>query len=130
MSTENFSDAVNVWIAGFVERNLTPVVRALGARITAIETNLDDRVGGMLERALMPFAGMVRGRFERLEERVNDQPAGQVGPMPRHQWRGTELRFELPDGWGPFVELQGADGKPGIQGPRGRSGGGAGFAAS
>lgn len=45
--------------------------------------------------------------------------AGEIGPMPRHEWRGTELRFEeAPGEWGPFVNLRG---------PRGQSGGGGGI---
>lgn len=31
---------------------------------------------------------------------------GRVGPIPVHQWRGTEIRFELPGNiWGPWVDL-------------------------
>jgi hypothetical protein len=45
-------------------------------------------------------------------------PQGDVGPMPRHRWRGTALQFEQPrdDGkseWGEAVDLQGPAGKPG-----------------
>ena len=47
---------------------------------------------------------------------------GDMGPMPRHQWKGTKLRFE--DGergnWGKFVDLKG---KPGPPGPPGTGGG-------
>ncbi len=33
---------------------------------------------------------------------------------PRHEWRGTELRFERPDGgWGSWVDLRGPQGYPG-----------------
>jgi hypothetical protein len=33
---------------------------------------------------------------------------GDIGPMPQHEWRGTELRFEnAPGEWGEFVDLQG-----------------------
>jgi hypothetical protein len=43
---------------------------------------------------------------------------GEKGDKPDHQWRGTELRFEKPDGaWGKWVDLQG---------PRGKRGGGGG----
>lgn len=38
---------------------------------------------------------------------------GAVGPMPRHEWKGTKLRFEQPDGWGQWVDLKGAPGKAG-----------------
>src|SRR5438067_1168844 len=52
---------------------------------------------------------------------------GDIGPMPKHQWRGSELRFELPDGWGPFVDLRGPSGfggggSPGAMGPQGPQG--------
>lgn len=60
----------------------------------------------------------------------------QIGPVPRHEWDGTKLRFELPGGqWGAWVDLQGprgargADGfggggmgGPGPQGPQGPAG--------
>lgn len=37
---------------------------------------------------------------------------GDKGDMPAHEWSGTMLRFEKPDGsWGEFVDLQGADGQ-------------------
>lgn len=51
--------------------------------------------------------------------------AGPMGPMPEHEWSGTKLRFQLPDGWGPWVDLEGEkgkDGKPGPKGPRGPAG--------
>ena len=40
---------------------------------------------------------------------------GPLGPMPRHEWRGTELRFQQgPDGaWGAFVDLKGPAGEIG-----------------
>lgn len=39
---------------------------------------------------------------------------GDVGPMPMHEWRGTELRFQMaPDSWGPFVDLKGDPGEAG-----------------
>lgn len=39
---------------------------------------------------------------------------GPVGPMPDHQWLGTELRFEKPDGgWGELVDLEGPPGPAG-----------------
>jgi hypothetical protein len=41
---------------------------------------------------------------------------GDTGPAPRHEWSGTRLRFEQPDGkWGKFTDLRG---------PHGLSGGG------
>lgn len=45
---------------------------------------------------------------------------GDPGPVPKHEWRGSELRFEKPDGWGPYVDLRGP------KGGRGGGGGGAG----
>lgn len=36
---------------------------------------------------------------------------GETGPMPNHEWDGTRIRFEKPDGsWGPFVDLRGVRG--------------------
>jgi hypothetical protein len=37
---------------------------------------------------------------------------GDPAPMPRHEWNGTLIRFEIePDVWGPWVNLQGAPGE-------------------
>ena len=45
---------------------------------------------------------------------------GAPGPMPDHQWDGTRLRFEDPDGtWGPYVDLQGPRGRAGASGAGG-----------
>ncbi len=39
---------------------------------------------------------------------------GDTGDKPDHEWRGTELRFEKPDGeFGRFVDLRGQEGKGG-----------------
>lgn len=39
------------------------------------------------------------------------RPAGEA---PAHEWDGTRLRFEQPDGsWGPWVDLQGPKGRQG-----------------
>lgn len=41
-------------------------------------------------------------------------PKGDTGPMPRHEWSGTKLRFEKPDGtFGKFVDLKGDKGEEG-----------------
>lgn len=48
---------------------------------------------------------------------------GAMGPMPDHQWYGTKLRFEEPDGnWGPYTDLQGPPGVPGASGIGGGGG--------
>ncbi len=50
---------------------------------------------------------------------------GDTGPMPDHEWRGTELRLQKPDGtWGAWVDLRGAKGSRGERGPSGGGGGG------
>lgn len=42
---------------------------------------------------------------------------GLIGPMPQHEWSGTELRFQLDvDQWGAWVDLQGPAGKDGTGG--------------
>lgn len=67
---------------------------------------------------------LIRAEVERsvgaLTLRAGDRgpqgPAGDLGPMPAHEWQGTRLRFEVESGkWGPFVDLRG---------PRGAGGGG------
>jgi len=43
---------------------------------------------------------------------------GEKGDPPSHEWQGTALRFELPDGsWGPLVDLRGEKGDKGDTGP-------------
>lgn len=40
--------------------------------------------------------------------------AGPIGPMPRHEWDETRLRFEIEPGkWGDFVDLKGEQGRDG-----------------
>lgn len=42
---------------------------------------------------------------------------GPKGDKPAHEWKGTKLRFEQPDGtWGKFVDIKGKDGKDGKDG--------------
>lgn len=44
-------------------------------------------------------------------------PRGPKGPPPGHQWKGTKLAFENPDGsYGPFVNLKGDTGAAGRTG--------------
>lgn len=39
---------------------------------------------------------------------------GDTGPAPKHEWQGTKLRFERPDGkWGKLVDLKGEAGTEG-----------------
>ena len=43
-----------------------------------------------------------------------DGERGPVGPMPKHEWRGTQLRFQQTGGkWGKWTDLQGPAGKSG-----------------
>lgn len=61
---------------------------------------------------------------------------GPIGPIPDHQWSGTAIRFQEPDGdWGKYVDLRGpvgphgqsgagGAGPPGPPGPPGPGGGG------
>lgn len=40
-----------------------------------------------------------------------------VGPAPAHEWSGSQLRFQNPNGsWGAFVDLRGPQGPPGTSG--------------
>lgn len=55
---------------------------------------------------------------------------GDTGPMPDHEWDGTKLRFQKPDGeWGAWVDLRGKRGEKGKDGERivMVGGGGSGF---
>lgn len=47
---------------------------------------------------------------------------GEIGPMPEHEWDGTNLRFEEPDGWGEWVNLKGEKGDKGEPGRNGIGG--------
>lgn len=51
---------------------------------------------------------------------------GKPGEMPEHEWDGTKIRFELPDGdWGEWTDLRGKQGGPGESfGPDSGPGGG------
>lgn len=43
-----------------------------------------------------------------------DGKDGERGPMPDHEWKGTKLRFQKPEGgWGKFVDLKGPKGDAG-----------------
>jgi hypothetical protein len=56
-----------------------------------------------------------------------DGQEGERGPMPDHEWRGTAVRFEKPDGtWGQWVELRGLRGPDGQLIVQPGGGGGAG----
>lgn len=42
---------------------------------------------------------------------------GEIGPMPKHEWQGTKLRFErAPNVWGDYVDLRGPKGSQGYGG--------------
>jgi hypothetical protein len=48
---------------------------------------------------------------------------GDKGDPPAHEWQGTTLRFENPDGsWGQFVNLKGEKGDKGDRGEKGEKG--------
>lgn len=50
-------------------------------------------------------------------------PRGPTGPMPKHEWRGAELRFEASPGeWGAWTNLRGPRGQAGGAGAAGRDG--------
>lgn len=55
--------------------------------------------------------------FRQRHDQIVAEARGEQGPKgdkPDHEWKGTKLRFEKPDGsWGKFVDLKGADGKGG-----------------
>lgn len=56
-----------------------------------------------------------------------DGKDGERGPMPDHEWKGTKLRFQKPEGgWGKFVDLKGEKGAAGGSSFFGGGGGGSG----
>jgi hypothetical protein len=49
--------------------------------------------------------------------------AGDTGPRPDHEWNGTSVRFQRPNGnWGPFTDLLGPTGDKGDKGDVGETG--------
>lgn len=53
-----------------------------------------------------------------------DGEDGKPGDMPEHEWDGTKIRFELPDGdWGPWVDIRGPQGSAGQSFGPGEGGG-------
>lgn len=55
---------------------------------------------------------------------AKDGDRGPKGDKPDHEWSGTALRFEKPDGsWGESVDLRGPKGARGDRGPSGGGGG-------
>lgn len=49
---------------------------------------------------------------------------GKAGKMPDHEWDGTRIRFELPDGsWGDWVDLRGTGNTVVVEGPGAGMGG-------
>ncbi|MFT3664635.1 phage portal protein [Piscinibacter sp.] len=94
--------------------NDSPVVarldNALGEVLCTVQALAAELV--VHKDALMALAG------RQPEEGAQGEP-GEMGPMPKHQWDGTRLRFEQgPDGrpWGPWVDLKGERGYQGISG--------------
>ena len=60
-----------------------------------------------------------------------DGADGERGPMPDHQWKGTRLRFQKPDGgWGKYTDLKGERGPAGATGVAIGGGGGSGWSPS
>lgn len=54
------------------------------------------------------------GKTPKKGEDYDDGEDG-IGMPPKHQWDGTKIRFEKPDGkWGVWVDLKGKEGDPGI----------------
>lgn len=75
------------------------------------ERGLTGRAGAKGERGLEGPQGPKGDKGEKGE-------VGPMGPMPKHEWKGTSLRFQQSkDVWGPWVDLRG---------PRGIGGGGGG----
>lgn len=68
----------------------------------------------------------IRGEEGKRGAPGKDGAPGPIGPMPAHEWSGTALRFQKPDGtWGKTVDLKGQPGKDGAT--RASGGGSHGF---
>lgn len=61
-----------------------------------------------------------REEFLAQRERLIAEARGDNGAAPAHEWEGTRLRFQNPDGtWGEWVDLRGKAGKTGKEGKPG-----------
>lgn len=87
------------------------------------------------KRAAQALEAEMRERQKQIIEMARGEKgdSGDAGPMPEHQWKGTKLRFQQPDGtWGKWTDLRGKDGESGavIVSQRASSSGSAGMDAS
>lgn len=81
---------------------MSAVIRQLVARKRTIEAD----AAAFAERAAQIVAAAKGEQGE----------PGPKGDKPAHEWKGSKLRFEQPDGtWGKFVDLKGPAGKNGSQ---------------
>lgn len=95
---------------GFVAR----ASAALDERVKKIEARLNRHFEDLK-------ASIKNGKDGERGPRGPEGPPGPKGDKPKHEWRGSKLRFEKPDGtWGKYVDLQGP---PGRRGGSGGSGG-------
>lgn len=61
---------------------------------------------------------IIQNRVEEIGARIKENKPGapgKNGAIPDHEWKGTQIRFQNPDGsWGPFVDLRGHPGPASI----------------
>jgi hypothetical protein len=94
---------------------------ALGKRVAELENRTKALVSNVADhdealKALDDEQGEQDAAVDRLRKIVADiaKEQGPIGPMPKHEWSGTKLRFESAPGvWDVWIDLAGADGKPG-----------------
>lgn len=101
-----------------------PLRRGDAFRVTAEGTvqGIDFREG-MVLYALRNTPGSAYLHNWLALELGTEGPQGIPGPRPAHQWSGTSLQFQTPEGtWGQAVNLKGERGNRGPQGPKGDAG--------
>lgn len=102
---------------------------ALAVESAALDAVIDDIVRSAVADMPLPRDGrdadptLIRDVVERHLLALPTPAAGEagadgaIGPMPAHEWRGTQLRFEVAPGeWGAFVDLRGPVGRTGNSG--------------
>ena len=108
----------------FADKKNAPRVALAGEGIT-VETYDDNVIVAGLPPGLLPgdYLLQISTGHSKNDNAIYDLTigaVGPVGPMPDHQWDGTKLALERPDGtFGSYVNLKGEPGETGPQGPHG-----------
>jgi len=82
---------------------------------TFVEGRIDDRLNDMRGAVDKAVKGQLHSVKEYVARRLDIAELGTEARMPKHEWRGTEIRFEIEPGvWGQWVDLEGPRGYNGM----------------